>query len=56
LLELLKEAITGFAAAFDPQPFHLDEAVIKVRATTLNQRDEVVQPFVGNLLVRRRPK
>jgi acyl dehydratase len=32
------------------------QGVIKVRTTTLNQRDEVVQVFVGNLLVLCRPK
>jgi acyl dehydratase len=32
-----------------------DQGVIKVRATTLNQNDEPVQVFVGNLLVLCRP-
>lgn len=34
---------------------HPDQGVIKVRATTLNQHDEAVQVFVGNLIVLRRP-
>ena len=32
------------------------QGLIKVRGTTLNQHDEAVQVFVGNLLVRCRPK
>jgi acyl dehydratase len=32
-----------------------DQGLIKVRTTTLNQHDEPVQVFVGNLIVRRRP-
>jgi acyl dehydratase len=32
-----------------------DQGVIKVRTTTLNQNDEPVQVFVGNLIVLRRP-
>lgn len=32
-----------------------DQGVIKVRTTTLNQRGEPVQVFVGNLIVPRRP-
>jgi acyl dehydratase len=32
------------------------QGLIKVRTTTLNQRDEAVQVFVGNLLVRCRPE
>ena len=32
-----------------------DQGVIKVRTTTLNQDNEPVQLFVGNLIVRRRP-
>jgi acyl dehydratase len=32
-----------------------DQGVIKVRATTMNQKNEPVQVFVGNLIVRRRP-
>ena len=33
-----------------------DQGVIKVRTTTLNQRDEAVQVTIGNLVVPRRPK
>ena len=32
-----------------------EQGLIKVRTTTLNQKDEPVQIMVGNLLVRRRP-
>jgi len=32
-----------------------DQGLIKVKATTLNQNDEPVQIFVGNLIVPRRP-
>ena len=32
-----------------------DQGVIKVRTTTLNQNDEPVQVFTGNLIVLRRP-
>ena len=32
-----------------------DQGTIKVRTTTLNQRDEPVQILVGNLIVQRRP-
>jgi len=32
-----------------------DQGVIKVKMTTLNQNDEPVQVFVGNLVVPRRP-
>jgi acyl dehydratase len=32
-----------------------DTGLIKVRTTTLNQRDEAVQVTVGNLVVPRRP-
>jgi len=32
-----------------------DQGVIKVKTTTLNQNDEPVQVFVGNLVVPRRP-
>ncbi len=32
-----------------------DQGVIKVKTTTLNQNDEPVQVFVGNLIVPRRP-
>ena len=50
--------IKSFAAEFDPQPFHLDDAAAKsskVRTTTLNQNGEAVQVSVGNLIVPRRP-
>jgi hypothetical protein len=30
--------------------------MLKVRTTTLNQRDEAVQVTIGNLVVPRRPK
>src|SRR5262245_33299699 len=33
-----------------------DQGVLKVRTTTLNQKDEAVQVTVGNLVVPRRPK
>jgi acyl dehydratase len=33
-----------------------DQGLIRVRNTTLNQNGEVVQVFVGNLIVPRRPK
>jgi acyl dehydratase len=32
-----------------------DQGLIRVRTTTLNQNDEAVQVFVGNLIVPRRP-
>jgi len=32
-----------------------EQGIIKVRSTTLNQNDEVVQVFVGNLVVPRKP-
>jgi acyl dehydratase len=32
-----------------------DQGFIKVRTTTLNQRGEAVQIYIGNLLVPRRP-
>ena len=32
-----------------------DQGVLKARTTTLNQNNEAVQVFVGNLIVRRRP-
>jgi acyl dehydratase len=38
-----------------PSRSHPDHGVIKVRTTTLNQKDEVVQTLVANLLVPRRP-
>jgi acyl dehydratase len=33
-----------------------DQGMIKVRTTTLNERDEAVQITVGNLVVPRRPE
>ena len=33
-----------------------EQGLIKVRTTTLNQKDEPVQIMVGNLLVHRRPR
>jgi acyl dehydratase len=38
-----------------PSKSRPDQGVIKVRTTTLNQRDEAVQITVGNLVVPRRP-
>jgi acyl dehydratase len=38
-----------------PSKSRLDQGLIKVRTTTLNQNGEPVQVFVGNLLVVRRP-
>lgn len=38
-----------------PSKSRPDQGFIRVRATTLNQNDEPVQVFVGNLLVPRRP-
>jgi acyl dehydratase len=38
-----------------PSKSRLDQGVIKVRTTTLNQNGESVQVFVGNLIVFRRP-
>jgi acyl dehydratase len=38
-----------------PSKSRPDQGLIKVRTTTLNQNDEPVQVFVGNLLVPRRP-
>jgi acyl dehydratase len=32
-----------------------DQGIVKVRVTTLNQNDEPVQIWVGNVIVRRRP-
>jgi len=32
-----------------------DQGVVKVKTTTLNQNDEPVQVYVGNLIVPRRP-
>ena len=39
-----------------PSKSRPDQGVIKVRTTTLNQKDEPVQISVGNLIVPRRPK
>jgi acyl dehydratase len=33
-----------------------DQGLMKVRTTTLNQRDEPVQVMVSNLVVQRRPE
>jgi len=38
-----------------PSKSRPDRGLIKVRTTTLNQNDETVQMFTGNLLVPRRP-
>jgi acyl dehydratase len=38
-----------------PSKSRPDRGLIRVRTTTLNQKDEAVQVFVGNLLVPRRP-
>ena len=38
-----------------PSKSRPDRGMIKVRTTTLNQNDEAVQVFTGNLLVARRP-
>jgi acyl dehydratase len=38
-----------------PSKSRPDQGVIKVKTTTLNQRNEPVQVSVGNLIVRRRP-
>jgi acyl dehydratase len=38
-----------------PSKSRPDQEMIKVRTTTLNQRDEAVQITVGNLVVPRRP-
>jgi acyl dehydratase len=38
-----------------PSRSRLDQGLMKVRTTTLNQRGEAVQIHVGNLLVARRP-
>jgi acyl dehydratase len=37
-----------------PSKSRHDQGVLKVKTTTLNQRDEPVQVSVGNLIVRRR--
>ena len=39
-----------------PSTSRPEQGVIKVRTTTLNQNNEPVQVFVGNLIVLRRPK
>jgi acyl dehydratase len=39
-----------------PSKSRPNQGLIKVRATTLNQNDEAVQIFVGNLIVQSRPK
>ena len=39
-----------------PSKSRPDQGLIKVRMTTLNQNAEPVQIFVGNLIVRRRPR
>jgi len=38
-----------------PSKSRPEQGMIKVRTTTLNQRDEIVQVSVGNLVVPRRP-
>lgn len=38
-----------------PSKSRSDQGVVKVRTTTLNQNDQPVQVFVGNLIVLRRP-
>jgi acyl dehydratase len=38
-----------------PSKSRPEQGMVKVRTTTLNQRDEVVQVSVGNLVVPRRP-
>ena len=38
-----------------PSKSRPEQGLVKVRTTTLNQRDEVVQMTVGNLVVPRRP-
>ena len=38
-----------------PSKSRPDQGLIKVRTTTLNQNDEPVQVFVGNLIVPKRP-
>ena len=44
--------IKSFAAEFDPQPFHLDEASAR---DTFFKGLAAVQTFVGKLMVPRRP-
>jgi acyl dehydratase len=41
--------------AVRPSKSHPDQGLVKVRTNTVNQRDEVVQTSVGNLVVPRRP-
>jgi acyl dehydratase len=38
-----------------PSKSRPDQGMVKVRTTTLNQNDQAVQVFVGNLVVPRRP-
>jgi len=38
-----------------PSKSRPDRGVIRVRTTTFNQNDEIVQSYVGNLIVPRRP-
>ena len=38
-----------------PSKSHPEQGMVKVRTTTLNQRDEIVQVSVANLVVPRRP-
>jgi len=38
-----------------PSKSRPEQGVIKIRTTTLNQKDEPVQVSIGNLVVRRRP-
>ena len=54
--------IKNFAAEFDPQPFRLNasrskpnQAVVSVRSTMLNQKDESVYVFSARALVFKRP-
>lgn len=39
-----------------PSKSRLDQGVIKIRTTTLNQSNDAVQVSVGHLIVRRRPE
>ncbi|HEV8355244.1 MAG TPA: MaoC family dehydratase [Gemmatimonadales bacterium] len=47
--------VEGEVLEVRPSRSRPDQGVIKVRTTTLNQRGEPVQVFVGNLIVPRRP-
>jgi acyl dehydratase len=47
--------VEGEVLEVRPSKSHPEQGVIKVRATTLNQKDEVVLLSVGNLVVPRRP-